>query len=45
MRGNAAISTLMFILTIPVAFYDGLTIIYSLVKRPDFKTFETIKKV
>ena len=42
---NSAISTLMFILTIPVAFYDGLTIIYSLVKRPDFKTFETIKKV
>ena len=42
---NSAISALMFILTIPVAFYDGMTIIYSLVKRPDFKTFETIKKV
>ena len=42
---NGAISALMFILTIPVAFYDGMTIIYSLVKRPDFKTFETIKKV
>ena len=42
---NGAISALMFILTIPVAFYDGMTIIYSLVKPPDFRTFETIKKV
>ena len=42
---NAAISAMLFILTIPIAFYDGLTIIYALVKPPDFKTFETIKKV
>ena len=42
---NSAISALMFILTIPVAFYDGLTIIYSIVRPPDFRTFETIKKV
>ena len=38
-------SVLMFILQVPVAFYDGLTTIYALVKRPDFTTFETIKKV
>ncbi|MCQ2085116.1 MAG: glycosyltransferase family 2 protein [archaeon] len=40
-----SISVLMFLLQIPVAFYDGFTILYSLVKRPDFNTFETIKKV
>ena len=39
------ISFTMFILTIPVAFYDGLTSIYALLMPPDFKTFETIKKV
>ena len=39
------VSVLMFILQVPVAFYDGLTTIYALVKRPDFTTFETIKKV
>ncbi len=39
------ISVLLFALLIPVAFYDGMTIMYSLVTRPDFTTFETIKKV
>ena len=39
------ISAMMFILTIPVGFYDGLTSIYALLKPPDFSTFETIKKV
>ncbi|MCQ2078491.1 MAG: glycosyltransferase family 2 protein [archaeon] len=42
---SPSISLLMFMLQIPVAFYDGFTILYSLVKRPDFNTFETIKKV
>jgi hypothetical protein len=39
------ISFTMFILTIPVAFYDGMTSVYALLMPPDFKTFETIKKV
>ena len=39
------ISFMMFILTIPVAFYDGLTTIYALLRPPDFTSFETIKKV
>jgi len=39
------ISLMMFILTIPVGFFDGLTSIYALLKPPDFSTFETIKKV
>lgn len=42
---SAAISALMLLLQIPVAFYDGLTTVYSLATRPDFTTFETIKKV
>ncbi|MBQ7979878.1 MAG: glycosyltransferase family 2 protein [Candidatus Methanomethylophilaceae archaeon] len=42
---NLAISAMLFILTIPVAFYDGLTSIYAVLRPPDFKTFETIKKV
>ena len=42
---NLAISAMLFILTIPVAFYDGMTSIYAILRPPDFKTFETIKKV
>lgn len=42
---SASISIAMFILTIPVAFYDGMTSIYALIRPPDFKSFETIKKV
>ena len=42
---SAPISIAMFILTIPVAFYDGMTSVYALLFPPDFKTFETIKKV
>lgn len=42
---SLSISVLTFILQIPVAFYDGVTILYALVKKPDFTTFETIKKV
>ena len=42
---SLAISAMMFILTIPVGFYDGLTSIYALLRPPDFSTFETIKKV
>mgnify|MGYP002624339420 CR=1 FL=1 len=40
-----AISAMMFILMIPVGFYDGMTSIYALIRPPDFTTFETIKKV
>ncbi len=39
------ISAMMFMLTIPVGFYDGLTSVYALLRPPDFTTFETIKKV
>lgn len=42
---SLSISAAMFVLTIPVAFYDGLTSVYALVRPPDFTTFETIKKV
>jgi len=42
---NIAISFTLFVLTIPVAFYDGLTSIYAILRPPDFSTFETIKKV
>jgi len=42
---HASCSVVLLILQIPIAFYDGFTIIYSLVTRPDFQTFETIKKV
>ena len=42
---SASISIAMFMLTIPVAFYDGMTSIYALIRPPDFKSFETIKKV
>ncbi len=42
---NAAISAMLFILTIPIAFYDGMTTVYALARPPDFKTFETIRKV
>jgi len=42
---SATISTLTLLLQIPIAFYDGFTTIYSLATRPDFTTFETIKKV
>lgn len=35
----------LLIMQIPVAFYDGFSIFYSLMTRPDFQTFETIKKV
>ena len=36
---------MMFILMIPVGFYDGMTSVYALLRPPDFTTFETIKKV
>jgi len=39
------ISFTLFVLTIPVAFYDGMTSVYALLRPPDFTTFETIKKV
>lgn len=39
------ISLMLFLMQIPIAFYDGMTIMYSLIWRPDFTTFETIKKV
>ena len=42
---SVPISITMFILTIPVAFYDGMTSIYAILRPPDFTTFETIKKV
>lgn len=38
-------SMVLLLLQIPIAFYDGFTILYSLVTRPNFQTFETIKKV
>ncbi len=44
-HGSLRVSALLLFLQLPVAFYEGLTIIYSLVTRPDFNTFETIKKV
>lgn len=44
-HGSKSQSLLLFIFQFPIAFYDGLTIIYSLLVRPDFNTFETIKKV
>ncbi len=40
-----SISVMMFLMTIPVAFYDGMTSVYALLFPPDFTTFETIKKV
>ena len=42
---SIAISAAMFMLTIPVSFYEGLTTVYALIRPPDFTTFETIKKV
>lgn len=44
-HGSLRISAMLLLLQLPIAFYEGLTIIYSLVTRPDFSTFETIKKV
>ncbi|MDY0293649.1 MAG: glycosyltransferase family 2 protein [Candidatus Methanomethylophilaceae archaeon] len=44
-NGSRKYALILFILQIPVAFYDGFTIFYSLLTRPDFQTFETIKKV
>jgi cellulose synthase/poly-beta-1,6-N-acetylglucosamine synthase-like glycosyltransferase len=42
---SISISAMMFLLTVPVSFYEGITSIYALVRPPDFTTFETIKKV
>lgn len=39
------VSLSLFLLQIPIAFYEGLTVLYSLIWKPDFSTFETIKKV
>jgi len=44
-HGSVKYAVLLFILQLPIAFYDGMTLIYSLIFRPDFTTFETIKKV
>jgi cellulose synthase/poly-beta-1,6-N-acetylglucosamine synthase-like glycosyltransferase len=44
-NGSRKYAIILFIFQIPVAFYDGFTILYSLVTRPNFQTFETIKKV
>ena len=44
-NGSRKYALILFLLQIPVAFYDGFTIIYSILTRPDFQTFETIKKV
>lgn len=44
-NGSVKYSILLFILQFPIAFYDGATVIYALLFRPDFTTFETIKKV
>lgn len=44
-NGSRKYSLILFLFQIPVAFYDGFTILYSLVTRPNFQTFETIKKV
>jgi hypothetical protein len=43
--GSKRIAVLMVILMFPVAFFEGGSIIYALVKKPDFNTFETIRKV
>ena len=43
--GSKKYAAILLILIIPVAFYEGLTILYSLFTRPNFQTFETIKKV
>ena len=44
-HGSVKTSVTLFALQLLVAFYDALTVIYALVSRPDFTTFETIKKV
>ena len=36
---------MLLLMQIPVAFYDGFSILYALVTRPNFEVFETIKKV
>ncbi len=38
-------SLVLLVMQIPIAFYDGFSIFYSLITRPNFQTFETIKKV
>jgi cellulose synthase/poly-beta-1,6-N-acetylglucosamine synthase-like glycosyltransferase len=38
-------SFVLLMMQIPIAYYDGLTILYSLITRPNFQVFETIKKV
>lgn len=43
--GSKKHSLKLLILQYPIAFYDGLTIIYALLIHPNFNTFETIKKV
>jgi cellulose synthase/poly-beta-1,6-N-acetylglucosamine synthase-like glycosyltransferase len=43
--GSKKIALLMIVLMFPVAFFEGGTIVYALVKKPDFTKFETIKKV
>ncbi len=43
--GSLKVALCLFLFQIPVAFYDGFTILYSIVTRPDFTTFETIKKI
>jgi cellulose synthase/poly-beta-1,6-N-acetylglucosamine synthase-like glycosyltransferase len=43
--GSKKIAVTMIILMFPVAFFEGCTILYALIKKPDFTTFETIKKV
>lgn len=44
-HGSKKVSIVLLTLQIPIAFYDGFTIFYSLVTRPNFQVFETIKKV
>jgi cellulose synthase/poly-beta-1,6-N-acetylglucosamine synthase-like glycosyltransferase len=44
-HGSVKYSIILFFLQFPIAIYDGLTPLYALLFRPDFTTFETIKKV
>ncbi|UAL07026.1 MAG: glycosyltransferase family 2 protein [Candidatus Methanogranum gryphiswaldense] len=39
------VSLILLAVQIPIAFYEGFTVLYSIIRKPDFNTFETIKKV
>ncbi len=43
--GRRPCAMTLLLTQIPVAFYDGFSILYALATRPNFEVFETIKKV